>query len=205
MHDPKQRPGLDFLIGFGFGQPPGRAAAAGRGGGWKPARLRSSFLADTLAAIQEPQSVEARTLGDWRAPWLRKLLEELNRAAADNLEDYAHLHQVRIIGKRLRYAMEVFAPCFAPAFRAELYPRVEAMQEILGPANDSHVATERLVELAITSKHRGRRTGTRFRPAIERLLRSHRQRLPRERRRFVQWWKKWQVGLAEEKWRELRV
>ena len=36
--------------------------------------------------------------------------------------------------------MEVFADCFAPAFRAELYPAVEEIQEILGNANDSYVA-----------------------------------------------------------------
>ena len=51
---------------------------------------------------------------------------------------------MRILGKRLRYAMEMFADCFGPAFREELYPAVEQMQEILGRANEqSDVAVTR--------------------------------------------------------------
>jgi CHAD domain-containing protein len=52
-------------------------------------------------------------------------------------------HRVRILGKRLRYAMEIFADCFPPEFNEQYYPTVEEMQEILGRANDSHVACER--------------------------------------------------------------
>jgi hypothetical protein len=33
--------------------------------------------------------------------------------------------------------MEVFADCFALAFREKLYPMMEQMQEVLGNANDS--------------------------------------------------------------------
>jgi len=43
--------------------------------------------------------------------------------------------------------MEVFVDCFADPFRDSLYPAVEEMQEILGDANDSHVAAARLIEL----------------------------------------------------------
>src|SRR5271166_2129584 len=60
------------------------------------------------------------------------LLGELNQTASDDLNDCENLHQVRIIGKRLRYAMEVFAGCFAPPFREKLYPAMEEMQTILG-------------------------------------------------------------------------
>src|SRR5262249_193985 len=74
--------------------------------------------------------------------------KELDEAVDRNLEDYEHLHQVRILGKRLRYAMEVFADCFAAAFREQLYPAVEEMQEILGNANDSYVACGRLEAVA---------------------------------------------------------
>ena len=76
------------------------------------------------------------------------LLKGLELAASVDPEGYEDLHQIRILGKRLRYAMEVFADCFAPAFREELYPAVESMQEILGNANDSHVACTRLEALS---------------------------------------------------------
>src|SRR5581483_5712878 len=89
----------------------------------------------------------ARILLDLARPQLAGLVHELDRAAAGDLKDYAVLHQVRIAGKRLRYAMEVFGDCFPPMFRDELYPAVEEMQEVLGLANDSHVASGNLSEL----------------------------------------------------------
>src|SRR5262249_34699844 len=103
------------------------------------------FVAETVVAVHKPQGAEAgHMLIDLARPLLSRLLGELDEAASADLNDYGHLHQVRIIGKRLRYAMEVFAECFSQPFREELYPAVEQMQEVLGRANDSHVATQRL-------------------------------------------------------------
>ncbi len=51
---------------------------------------------------------------------------------------------MRIRGKHLRYSMEVFVSCFDESFEEKYYPDIEAMQEILGHANDCHVALERL-------------------------------------------------------------
>src|SRR5262249_17813410 len=136
---PPHRPGLDFLIGYAVAQ---RLSAQGlleKASKDYPFSF-DRFLAETVAAVHKPHPTGLRTLVDLARPQLNDLLQELDRAAAQNLDDYEHLHQVRIIGKRLRYAMEVFAPCFAAPFRDTLYPAVEAMQEILGNANDSHVA-----------------------------------------------------------------
>src|SRR5438874_1427315 len=74
-------------------------------------------------------------------PLLSGLVRELEEAARQDPGDDEQLHRVRILGKRLRYAMEVFASCFAPPFRDQLYPAVEALQEILGHVNDSRVAS----------------------------------------------------------------
>jgi CHAD domain-containing protein len=52
---------------------------------------------------------------------------------------YEDLHSVRVVAKRLRYAMEVFAECFAAPFREQLYPRIAELQEILGVVCDAHV------------------------------------------------------------------
>ena len=54
---------------------------------------------------------------DLARPLLFERLQDLERTALGDLTDYGQLHQVRIAGKRLRYAMEVFADCFDPAFR----------------------------------------------------------------------------------------
>jgi CHAD domain-containing protein len=129
---------------------------------------------------------------------MTSLLKELDDAAARDLEDYHYLHRVRIIGKRLRYAMEIFADCFAPAFREEIYPNVEAMQEILGDANDSHVASQRLTTLRESLKMAWPDDWKRLRLGVEGLLRFHQQRLPRERKKFLAWWKRWQASGTEQ-------
>jgi hypothetical protein len=86
----------------------------------------------------------------------------------------------------------VFANCFPPQFRGEFYPAVEEMQDILGRANDSYVAGQRLQ--ALCAKIQTARLGdwNRFRSGIEGLLRYHQERLPAERQRFLAWWKRWQ-------------
>jgi CHAD domain-containing protein len=186
----RERAGLDFLLGHAGGQ---RAAAqvcleaSAREQLPHFARLR----AETLEALR-PAENEAATLLDLARPLLAGLHGELEQAVAGDLKDYSQLHQVRITGKRLRYAMEVFADCFEPAFREQLYPRIEAMQEILGKANDSHVAGLRMASLRGQLKVVLPRDWPRFQPAVEGLLRSHQRRLRRERRAFLRWWSAWQ-------------
>ena len=69
---------------------------------------------------------------------------------------------------------------------------MEEMQDILGRANDSYVASQRLQ--ALCAKIAVVRPGDwkRFRPGIEALRKFHEQRLPAERRRFLDWWRRWQ-------------
>ena len=119
------------------------------------------------------------------------MLAELDAAATADLEDYEHLHRVRILGKRLRYAMEVFAPCFAAPFKEEIYPAVEAMQDTLGLANDSHVACQRLGAMRDRLKATLPAGWKRYRPGIEALIDYHAGRLPKEREHFLEWWKGW--------------
>src|SRR5262249_58565122 len=134
----------------------------------------------------------AEQLAGWAQPMLLGLLRDLDEAASGDLNDYGHLHQVRIVGKRLRYAMEVFADCFAPPFREELYPAVEEMQEILGDANDSHVACGRLETLRAKVQALLPSEWKRYRTGIDGLLHFHQQRLPDARRRFEHSWRHWQ-------------
>jgi CHAD domain-containing protein len=186
--DKTERAGLDFLLGFAGGQ---RAVA--QGGLEAVAREQmpqfTEFQIRTLDALHP--SGEAATLLDLARPLLAGLHGELEHAVAGDLTDYSHLHQVRIAGKRLRYAMEVVADCFAPAFREQLYPLIEEMQDILGRANDSHVAGDRLAALRNQLRLVLPEDWQRFQPAVEALLRFHQRRLPRERRAFLQWWEHW--------------
>lgn len=199
------RAGLDFLIGCGIAQrtlAQEHLVAVGEDFPFFFDRL----LADTLAAVTKPRSDDLpadATLLDLARPLLGDLLRKLHRAASGDLKDYEHLHRVRIVGKRLRYAMEVFADCFAAPFREELYPAVEQMQEILGNANDSHVAAGRLAALR-DHLRRGRPTDwKRYRAGVEGLLKYHEKRLPHEQQRFVAWWQTWQESGTEDALEEL--
>jgi CHAD domain-containing protein len=187
----KDQHGLNFLFGYAYGL---RSAAQAdlEAAGSEEHQSFDAFLEATTAAVRPTHDLphDAVLLGLAR-PLLTARLHELDWTAAGDLQDYAHLHQVRIAGKRLRYAMEVFADCFSPSFREELYPRVEEMQEVLGRANDSHVAEGRLTELRRHLRRAWPAEWKRVQRGVESLLRFHQRRLPQERRRFVQWWEEW--------------
>jgi CHAD domain-containing protein len=191
------QPAWDFLIGHTIAE---RAAAQEQ---LRAASPNHPFdferlLAETIAAIHKPHmDSPIRTLLDLALPLLNGLLKQLHEAAAGDLNDYEHLHRVRIIGKRLRYAMEIFANCFAPAFKDTLYVAVEEMQEILGRANDSHVAVGRLQTLRDRLRLVRPADYRRHRQGIDGLIRRHRERVPQERDRFLEWWKKWQESGSE--------
>ncbi|MBA2116626.1 CHAD domain-containing protein [Bremerella alba] len=55
------------------------------------------------------------------------------------------LHQMRIEGKKARYAMELVESGFPASFREELYPAFEEVQSKLGVINDHHTAVEKIL------------------------------------------------------------
>jgi CHAD domain-containing protein len=178
---PAEASGLTILSAYALGQ---RLAA-------QPA-LRAVVEGGSLAELAREARGEGH--GSFSAlarPMIRRRLARLAQAASGDLGDAEVLHRVRIAGKRLRYAMEVCASCYGPAFREELYPQVEEMQEVLGRANDSQVAIRHLTELREAARHH-ERLWAQARPAAESLLRFHRRRLPQERKRFLAWWTRWQ-------------
>jgi len=187
---PETRPGLDALIGYATAR---RDVAHGR--------LQEAFTEDpdefarlaaaTVASVRNSRSGPGYLI-HLALPRLVVLLGELNQTASDDLNDCENLHQVRIIGKRLRYAMEVFAGCFAPPFREKLYPAMEEMQTILGHANDSYVANQRLAALRDSLRKAAPAEWDRYRPGIEGLLHHHERRLLEQRQHFLNWWGLWQ-------------
>jgi CHAD domain-containing protein len=190
--NPKYAAGIDFLLGFALAERMRAQEQLESIGPDYPFHFER-WLSDTIAAVQRPQQgPPSRTLISLARPMLTDLLHNLQEAAGRDLENYDLLHQVRIAGKRLRYAMEIFADCFDPLFRTDVYPAVEAMQGILGEANDSHVAGQWLSDIRVRLRGFCPVEWKRLRPGIDALLRFHQRRLPRERRRFLQWWKNWQ-------------
>ena len=187
----KQRLGLDALIGYGLAQRLAAQTSLEKNNDEYPLAF-DRLLAETIGAVHKPRGPGKHALGDLARPLLAELLGELESATAQNLDDYEHLHQVRIIGKRLRYAMEIFADCFPAAFKVQIYPDVEAMQEVLGNANDSHVASGRLAMISAKLQGIVPKEWKRLRPGIDSLLRFHEERLIRERDRFKELWANWQ-------------
>jgi CHAD domain-containing protein len=77
------------------------------------------------------------------------LVEQMRSAASADLRVLENLHRMRITGKRLRYALEIFASCFDERF-GDIYACVEALQEHLGAINDSHDMVARIEAFAAT-------------------------------------------------------
>jgi CHAD domain-containing protein len=197
----REQSGLDFLSGYSHGE---RAAAQEEllEAGEEEGKDFPAFVDDVVSAVRFADR-DGATLLLLARQLLAGLVYNLAEMAAGDLQDYARLHQVRIAGKRLRYAMEVFAGCFPPPFTDTLYPLVEEMQEILGRANDSHVAGERLVALRTRLRAVEPAGWKRWQAGVESLLRSHQRRLPQERRRFLRAWEHWQRPEIASLWRLL--
>jgi CHAD domain-containing protein len=187
----KEHAGIDFLLGFGLGQ---RTSAQTQ------LVASSQTVGDQLQSIEKavreevrvpPDAANENTLLAWAKRLMATHLQALEAAALKDLMDYDNLHQVRIAGKRLRYVMEIVDPCYQAPFRETIYAQVEEVQEILGRANDSHVASQRLFYLRERLKKMMPGSWKRYRLGIEALIRLHTRRLPKERQRFLQWWEAW--------------
>lgn len=191
------QPAWDFLIGYALAQRETAQAQLAAASPNHPFEFER-VLAETVAGVRTPQDEPPpQSLIDLALPLLGRLLGELHQATAGDLDDYEHLHQVRILGKRLRYAMEIFANCFAAEFKDRLYGDVEEMQEILGRANDSHVAATRLSALRATVRGQRPADWRRYRAGLDALIRRHRERVPKEKQHFVEWWQRWQESGSE--------
>jgi CHAD domain-containing protein len=183
------RLGLDFLLGLGHGQRMAAQDHLVQATQFAEAELVETQEA-TLSNLMPPTDGILR-LADLAQTTLAPLLAALIHAADQDLLAYEHLHQVRILGKQLRYGMEIFVSCYADDFRSKIYGDVEHMQEMLGRANDSFVASQQLDALRSRLKKTQKSEWQELQPGMESLLKYHQRRLVRQRRLFVQWWNQW--------------
>jgi CHAD domain-containing protein len=105
------------------------------------------WMCDTIGALHSPPRGVARMRSLGRE-YLGGLCERIGAAIGAPAPGYEELHALRVLAKKLRYAMEVFAGCFAAPFREELYPCVTELQEILGSVSDAHIGLARMEELS---------------------------------------------------------
>jgi CHAD domain-containing protein len=124
---------------------------------------------------------------------LRPFVDEFFTAAQLPANDAEALHRLRILGKRLRYAMEIFAGAFDPSFREQLYPQIEEVQERLGEISDRATAIERFKEWS-AARHSRRRQ-----ERLRHLLELQQTSFEESRQEFLAWWTSERVAeLAEQ-------
>jgi len=86
--------------------------------------------------------------GQLGADVLGELFDAVDRVLDSRLQSPDDFHRLRIAGKRLRYAIELFAGCFDPALRTTIYPLTVEGQQILGRMQDAAVAADRVAGIA---------------------------------------------------------
>jgi CHAD domain-containing protein len=94
----------------------------------------------------------------------------------------AELHELRIAGKRLRYAIEIFHSAAAPELRHEVYPGIEELQERLGELND-HIASQARLQRWLADL-----PADDFAAFIAELIVNEHAAATRVHRMFLQWW-----------------
>jgi CHAD domain-containing protein len=198
-------PALDFLLGYALGE---RSAAQARLVQAAEA-AGPSFAPDTAVLpghAREPRGEHPpRSLGDLAVTHLGELFRVFNAAVDANPDTPPELHQLRILGKRLRYAIELFVTCFAPPLKEAIYPAVESLQEVLGELQDAAVGTTRLDGLRNRVQRLILREWPRLRSGIEELLEELRQKIPERQQKFGEWRDGWATLMAEYPLESLRL
>ena len=102
---------------------------------------------------------------------------------ADQVSDHPEaLHDLRIEGKRLRYAMELTSLAFPPSFKEKLYPNLEKVQEKLGEINDHAVAQIKLKAWADQTPD------IHVADCLNDLIQQHQASYAETTQQFLEWW-----------------
>ena len=141
-----------------------------------PARVERLIDAVTAAGTDETFAAYGRRR-------FRRMLDRFFSQADRRLDEPAEIHRLRISGKKLRYALEIFAPVFPLAERTACHEALERLQETLGEFTDHAAAAERFRRWA-----REKGVGP-DRKALVALRRIEDDRAEEARRAFVRWWK----------------
>lgn len=149
-----------------------------RGGRFE--RRIDKFLKRIKSRRKDKTAPETSDFVAWAERQLRSAADEFFAAIPSDPTDEAALHNFRICGKQLRYAMELLAGAFPPAVRTDLYPLIEDLQDRLGQINDLATAKTWLEEKVAATNNRHQAATWR------RLLGSEQRRLRRAREFFWQ-------------------
>jgi inorganic triphosphatase YgiF len=97
----------------------------------------------------QPPAQPSPSLTTFAAQRLRRLGKQvIRRARAARIDNPASLHALRIVGKRLRYAMEFFSPLASPREQRDALRQLTRLQNTLGQLNDLAQAGDLLMDCA---------------------------------------------------------
>jgi inorganic triphosphatase YgiF len=125
-----------------------RARAALKNVGYS--RLLLEFTAAVLKLAETPlpaKSAESLLLPAFAVRCLNKRAKRVARLAADAPLEAASRHRCRVALKRLRYALEFFAPLFSAGHLESYHQAATQLQDLLGRLNDLVVAARLLGEV----------------------------------------------------------
>lgn len=185
------KPALDFLTGYAFGE---RTAAQQRlaSAAVEVGPHFEEVCAELPGRARAPEGDGApANFGVLAAAQLGDLFREFNAMVEENPTTPEALHALRIVGKRVRYAIELFAGCFPPALKETVYPEAERVQEVLGNVQDAAVGTERLRCIRTTVRAVMPKQLTRVRKGIDGLSTSLRAKVPAGKKAFAAWRADW--------------
>lgn len=187
--DAAARPALDMLHGYALAH---RMPAQGQLEAACPDYPFGfdRLMADCVAAVRHrgPHPV---TFGSHVRPRIARLVEALDAAAGGGDGDWSQLHEVRIVGKRLRYSVELVQDCIGAPLDTHLAPALARLQEILGGVNDSFNASRLLREiidgLAVCMPD----VADRYRGLMEQQALEHEETMRRGRATYHGWLEDW--------------
>lgn len=142
------------------------------------------IFAETFDPEAEAES-ERLSLGELAK---KALTKELNRFYDQHAKSqgagWDELHQTRIEGKKLRYAMEIFADCLESTKQKELYAPMKEIQDILGQINDDHT----FVGLFESELEQVPPDNQELSENLQTFIRRYKQRMEDHRRLFEETW-----------------
>jgi CHAD domain-containing protein len=149
-------------------------------------RRRDRFVRKMAALLSDISAPDAGLnelcFREWSAPQLAEKAGEFFASQPDESAHWSALHRFRILGKALRYTIELVAPAFGQELRNEYYPVAEELQERLGTIQDHFEAACLLRDWSEEAEERA--CGA----IMSELAAEERERLADARREFHIWW-----------------
>jgi CHAD domain-containing protein len=145
-------------------------------------KLEIEQLLSRIAWPKRHSSREAPEFSTLCRRQLASLATEFFRRTRLDLGDFKNLHQMRIAGKRLRYALELAVAVIPARVHRQLYDALNELQDRAGEVCDQRAFTESVqgwLDDAKKKKSRERLTA---------LQRRERQRYEAGHRKFLLWW-----------------